>query len=111
MSVVTKVIDTPPHGKGLQALQAIAQGTYVGTYVGEVLSARERRHRHGRDQELSDTYLMVFREHSQQGVQTTVVDARYFGRYVSICLKPERALCLATPTAFDAFKFGITATG
>eukprot|EP00045_Choanoeca_perplexa_P007861 m.72334 g.72334 ORF g.72334 m.72334 type:complete len:226 (+) comp14252_c0_seq1:64-741(+) len=78
-SVNVERFDTGTHGFGLKTLQPIPAGAFVGTYVGEVLSLSDRRHHQQTDEVLGDTYLMVFQEHSQQGMQTTTVDARNFG--------------------------------
>lgn len=80
LQVRLEVFKTAKKGWGVRALEAIAEGTFVCEYAGEVLGFAEARRR-ARAQTAQDcNYIIAVREHLHSGqVMETFVDPTYVG--------------------------------
>ena len=65
---------------GLRSLRAVAKGTYVGEYVGEIISTSEAKRRLEALSQSESCFIVTYRENTGSGsVLTTSVDATHSG--------------------------------
>ncbi|CAF1106243.1 unnamed protein product [Adineta steineri] len=77
-----KIISTSNKGYGVITEKLILHpGTYIGEYVGEVLSESEAHRRILLTNNFEHNYLLLYNEHSSQTIMKTFIDARYYGNW------------------------------
>lgn len=59
-------------------------GTYIGEYVGEVLSEKDAHQRILLTKNYDHNYLLLYKEHQSQTIIKTFVDARYYGNWTRL---------------------------
>lgn len=80
-----QLISASNKGYGIIVKQAIVQpGTYIGEYVGEVLSESEAHQRILSTQNSEHNYLLLYNEHHAQSIVKTFIDARYYGNWTRL---------------------------
>lgn len=91
--VSLQVIHTVRKGLGLQALCDVAQYTFICEYAGEVLTYETARKRTKALRSMDCNYILVVREHVNQGkVLTTIIDPTYIGnvgRFINHSCEPN----------------------
>ena len=69
-------------GHGVIAKRSLPYpGTFVGEYVGEILSEIDARQRMETTKGFEHNYLLLYNEHQSNRIIKTFVDARYFGNW------------------------------
>ncbi|CAF1408314.1 unnamed protein product [Rotaria magnacalcarata] len=77
-----EIISTPNKGSGVISRKSILHpGTYIGEYVGEVLSENEARRRILATENYEHNYLLLYNEHQSGKIIKTFIDARYYGNW------------------------------
>ena len=77
-----KIISTPTTGYGVVLKTALPHpGTFVGEYIGEVLSETDAHQRIQSTKDFEDNYLLLYNEHQSNSVTKTFIDARYYGNW------------------------------
>ena len=90
-----QVYQTAPKAKGygVRCTQCIPQGTFIGEYVGEIISSSEARQRLEKLSPTDSCYVMTYKEHVDGGsVLATNIDATFAGnitRYVNHSCSPN----------------------
>ncbi|UJR15595.1 hypothetical protein I4U23_002531 [Adineta vaga] len=77
-----QIISTSNKGNGVIINKPIQRsGTYIGEYVGEVLSEEEAHRRIAQTKTFEHNYLLLYNEHHSQSIIKTFIDARYYGNW------------------------------
>ncbi|CAF4820529.1 unnamed protein product [Rotaria socialis] len=77
-----EIISTPNKGSGVISRKSILHpGTYIGEYVGEVLSENEAHRRILATENYEHNYLLLYNEHQSGKIIKTFIDARYYGNW------------------------------
>lgn len=77
-----RLLETEPKAKGygVRCLHCIPRGTFIGEYVGQIISKSDARRRLDKLSPSDSCYIVTFREHMSNGtILTTTVDATYAG--------------------------------
>jgi [histone H3]-lysine36 N-dimethyltransferase SETMAR len=76
------IVSTPTKGFAVVVKNPLVHvGTYVGKYIGEVLSDNIAHQRILSTKNFEHNYLLLYNEHRCQSVTKTFVDARYYGNW------------------------------
>lgn len=77
-----QLISTTGKGFGVTIQQALPHpGTYVGEYIGEILTDIGARDRMKMNENAEHNYLLLYNEHHGETTMKTFVDARYYGNW------------------------------
>lgn len=77
-----EIISIDGKGSGVIVRQALPHpGTYIGEYVGEILTEVEAQHRMKINKHAEHNYLLLYNEHHGENIIKTFVDARYYGNW------------------------------
>ena len=91
-----RVALTPEKGHGVFTSRGIPKGTFVGEYVGEILTSVQAKERLGRLDKDDPCYLVTFKEHSPSGaIIITNIDATRHGnmtRFINHSCAPNVAM-------------------
>ena len=91
------VVKTVKKGYGVCTRVDICRGTYVGEYIGEVITGSQAKERlYSRQNTSLPCYVVQYREHTATGtVMTTNIDATYSGnimRFINHSCSPNLAI-------------------
>ena len=99
LSVRLEVFESLNKGFGLRTLQPISEGSFVISYIGELINVSEARRRLSyQDQHKLDNYIFVAKEHFRDRTVYTCVDPKYRGnaaRFINHSCKSNLELRLA----------------
>ena len=91
-----RVFETENKGLGIRTERSIQKGSFVGEYVGEILSSLQVKQRLQSLAESDSCYIVTYREHTNSGsALTTNVDATFKGnlmRFVNHSCSPNLAM-------------------
>lgn len=77
-----QIISTDGKGSGVIVRQALSHpGTYIGEYVGEILTTIDAQHRMKIHENAEHNYLLLYNEHQGENVIQTFIDARFYGNW------------------------------
>jgi SET domain-containing protein len=77
-----QIISTSNKGYGVITKKSILHpGTYIGEYIGEVLTETEAHHRILSTKNFEHNYLLLYNEHHSQKIIKTFIDAHYYGNW------------------------------
>ena len=76
------IVGTSIKGFGVVVNESLPHsGTFVGEYVGEVLTEMEARQRMALTKNYDHNYLLLYNEHQLQNLTQTFIDARHYGNW------------------------------
>lgn len=93
--VTLEIFETTPKAKGygVKSLHCISRGTFIGEYVGEIVTKSDARQRLEKLSPTDSCYIVTYREHTSGGsVLSTSIDATMAGnatRYMNHSCSPN----------------------